>query len=103
MGSSLHFLLSVFFSKMLAVPHTHQLKKRNTQSAYAFMKRLVQTFGEPTVLTTDKALSLLCSLKKLKVNDFYKSTTHSTIKHFNNYIEQDHRHVKRRFARSSGF
>ncbi|KUH44538.1 hypothetical protein M2E15_4895 [Bacillus mycoides] len=67
------------------------------------MKRLVQTFGEPTVLTTDKALSLLCSLKKLKVNDFYKSTTHSTIKHFNNYIEQDHRYVKRRFAKSSGF
>ncbi len=59
------------------------------------MKRLVQTFGEPTVLTTDKALSLLCSLKKLKVNDFYKSTTHSTIKHFNNYIEQDHRHASR--------
>ncbi|WP_141531031.1 DDE-type integrase/transposase/recombinase, partial [Bacillus thuringiensis] len=24
-------------------------------------------------------------------------------KHFNNLIEQDHRHVKRRFARSSGF
>ncbi|MGE6594212.1 DDE-type integrase/transposase/recombinase, partial [Bacillus mycoides] len=25
------------------------------------------------------------------------------VKHFNNLIEQDHRHVKRRFARSSGF
>lgn len=87
---------------MLAVPHAHQLKKWNTQSVYSFMKRLVQTFGEPTVLTSDKALSLLCSLKKLKMNDFYKSTTHSTIKHFNNYIEQNYYHVKRRFAKSSG-
>ncbi|EOP72656.1 hypothetical protein KOW_01224 [Bacillus cereus VDM006] len=78
-------------------------KKRDTQAAYAFMKRLVQTFGEPTVLTTDKAPSLLCALKKLKMKGFNKNTTHSTIKHFNNYIEQDHRHVKHRFAKSSGF
>ncbi|MEW4072583.1 DDE-type integrase/transposase/recombinase, partial [Bacillus thuringiensis] len=28
---------------------------------------------------------------------------HCTIKHRNNLIEQDHRHVKRRFAKSSGF
>ncbi|HEK9103807.1 TPA: IS6 family transposase, partial [Bacillus pseudomycoides] len=26
-----------------------------------------------------------------------------TIKHFNNLIEQDHRHVKRRFVKSAGF
>jgi putative transposase len=30
-------------------------------------------------------------------------TTHCTVKHLNNLIEQDHRHVKRRFAKSSGF
>jgi len=41
-------------------------KKRDYQAAYAFMKRLVKTFGEPTVLTTDKAPVLLCALKKLK-------------------------------------
>ncbi|MET3297777.1 UNVERIFIED_ORG: transposase-like protein [Bacillus proteolyticus] len=67
------------------------------------MKRLVQTFGEPKVLTTDKDPSLLSALKKLKMKGFYKNTTHSTIKHFNHYIELDHCHVKRRFAKSSGF
>lgn len=40
-------------------------KKRDHQAAYAFMKRLVKTFGEPTVLTTDKATALLRALKKL--------------------------------------
>ncbi|MBY0598572.1 DDE-type integrase/transposase/recombinase, partial [Bacillus bingmayongensis] len=29
--------------------------------------------------------------------------THCTIKHLNNLIEQDHRHVKRRFSKSAGF
>ncbi|MBG9530918.1 transposase, partial [Bacillus thuringiensis] len=34
-------------------------KKRDHQAAYMFMKRLVKAFGEPTVLTTDKAPALL--------------------------------------------
>ncbi|WP_242321804.1 IS6 family transposase [Bacillus cereus group sp. BfR-BA-01354] len=78
-------------------------KKRDHQAAYAFMKRLVKMFGEPTVLTTDKAPALLCAFKKLKEQGFYKHTTHCTLKHLNNLIEQDHRHVKRRFAKSGGF
>lgn len=78
-------------------------KKRDHQAAYAFMKRLVKTFGEPTVLTTDKAPALLCAFKKLRKQGFYTHTTHCTIKHLNNLIEQDHRHVKRRFAKSAGF
>lgn len=41
-------------------------KKRNHQAAYAFMKRLVKTFGEQTVLTTDKAPALLCAFNKLR-------------------------------------
>ncbi|MDT3497471.1 IS6 family transposase, partial [Bacillus toyonensis] len=45
-------------------------KKRDHQAAYMFMKRLVKAFGEPTVLTTDKAPALLCALKKLKNNGF---------------------------------
>ncbi|WP_144509179.1 DDE-type integrase/transposase/recombinase, partial [Bacillus mycoides] len=56
-----------------------------------------------TVLTTDKAPALLCAFKKLKDQGFYKHTAHCTIKHLNNLIEQDHRHVKRRFAQSAGF
>ncbi|WP_229188591.1 IS6 family transposase [Bacillus cereus] len=78
-------------------------KKRDHQAAYAFMKRLVKHFGEPMVLTTDKAPALLCAFKKLKEQGFYKRTTHCTVKHLNNFIEQDHRHVKRRFAKSAGF
>ncbi|MGG0314247.1 IS6 family transposase [Bacillus mycoides] len=81
-----------------------QLRKtRDHQAAYAFMKRLVKAFGEPTVLTTDKAPALLCAFRKLKEQGFYKRTTHYTIKHLNNLIEQDHRHIKRRFAKSAGF
>ncbi|OUB38391.1 IS6 family transposase, partial [Bacillus thuringiensis serovar yunnanensis] len=81
-----------------------QLRKtRDHQAAYAFMKRLAKHFGEPSVLTTDKAPALLCAFKKLKNNGFYMRTKHCTVKHQNNLIEQDHRHVKRRFAKSAGF
>ena len=81
-----------------------QLRKtRDHQAAYMFMKRLVKAFGEPTVLTTDKAPALLCALKKLKKKGLYVRTKHCTVKHFNNRIEQDHRHVKRCFAKSAGF
>ena len=48
-----------------------QLRKtRDHQAAYAFMKRLVKAFGEPTVLTTDKAPALLCAFTKLKEQVF---------------------------------
>jgi len=67
------------------------------------MKRLARIFGEPTVLTTDKAPSLASAFKKLKEIGLYKNTFHRTIKYLNNIIEQDHRHVKRRFSRSLGF
>ncbi|WP_144569499.1 IS6 family transposase [Bacillus pseudomycoides] len=78
-------------------------KKRDHQAAYAFMKRLVKMFGEPTILTTDKAPALLCAFKKLREKGFCKHITHCTIKHLNNLIEQDHRHVKPRFSKSAGF
>ncbi|MFV1456837.1 IS6 family transposase [Bacillus mycoides] len=81
-----------------------QLRKtRNHHAAYAFMKRLVKHFGEPSVLTTDKAPALLCAFKKLQKDDYYTHTKHCTIKHRNNLIEQDHRHVKSRFVNSAGF
>ena len=68
-----------------------------------FMKRPIQAFGEPTILTTDKAPALLCVFKKLKHNGFYVLTKHCTVKHLNNLIEQDHGHIKRRFVKSAGF
>ncbi|RVU60180.1 IS6 family transposase, partial [Bacillus thuringiensis] len=81
-----------------------QLRKtRDHQAAYMFMKRLVKDFGEPTILITDKDPALLCALKKLKNNGFYVHTKHCTVKHLNNHIEQDHRHIKRRFSKSAGF
>ncbi|WP_129111169.1 IS6 family transposase, partial [Bacillus toyonensis] len=81
-----------------------QLRKtRNHQAAYSFMKRLVKQFGEPSVLTTDKAPALLCAFKKLQKDDYYTHTKHCTVKHLNNLIEQDHRHIKRRFVKSAGF
>ncbi|OUB13739.1 IS6 family transposase [Bacillus thuringiensis serovar yunnanensis] len=81
-----------------------QLRKtRDHQAAYMFMKRLVKAFEEPAVLTTDKASALLCAFKKLRHNGFYVDTKHCTVKHLNNRIEQDHRHIKRRFAKSAGF
>ncbi|WP_141543937.1 IS6 family transposase, partial [Bacillus toyonensis] len=81
-----------------------QLRKtRDHQAAYMFMKRLVQAFGEPTVLTTDKAPALLCAFKKLKKNGLYARAKHCTVKHFNNRIEQVYRHVKRCFVKSAGF
>ncbi|PEM35838.1 DDE-type integrase/transposase/recombinase, partial [Bacillus toyonensis] len=73
------------------------------QAPYMFMKRLVKAFGDPTVLTTDKDPALLCALKKLKHNGFYVHTKHCTVTHFDNLIEQDHRHIKRRLAKSAGF
>ncbi|HDR6319117.1 TPA: IS6 family transposase, partial [Bacillus thuringiensis] len=81
-----------------------QLRKtQNHQATYMFTKRLVKAFGEPAVLTTDKAPALLCAFKKLQHNGFYVHTKHCTIKHLNNLFEQDHRHIKRRFVTSSGF
>ncbi|MEK4614210.1 IS6 family transposase [Bacillus sp. FSL K6-0067] len=78
-------------------------KKQNHQAAYMFMKRLVKAFGEPTIFTIDKAPVLLFALTKLKHNGLYVHTKHGTVKHFNNFIEQDHRHIKRRFVKSAGF
>ncbi|PET34092.1 DDE-type integrase/transposase/recombinase, partial [Bacillus cereus] len=57
----------------------------------------------PAVLTTDKAPALLCAFEKLGNNGLYVRTKHYTVEHQNNLIEQDHRHVKRRFAKSAGF
>lgn len=71
-------------------------KKRDTQAAYAFFKRLRKQFGEPKVLVTDKAPSIKAAFKKLQKNDLYRKTEHRTVKYLNNLIEQDHRPIKRR-------
>lgn len=92
----------LFISRIDSHGHTldfHLRKTRDHQAAYAFMKRLIKHFREPSVLTTDKTSALLCAFKKLQKDDFYTHTKHYTIKHHNNLIEQDHR----RFVNSTGF
>ncbi len=71
-------------------------KKRDTQAAYASLKRLVKQFDEPRVLVTDKAPSIASAFKKLQAHGFYQRTEHRTVKYLNNLIEQDHRPIKRR-------
>ena len=71
-------------------------KKRDTQAAYAFLKRLEKQFGEPKVLVTDKAPSISSAFKKLQKSGLYTKTEHRTVKYLNNLIEQDHRPIKRR-------
>ena len=41
-------------------------KKRDTQTAYAFLERLVKQFDEPKVVVTDKAPSITRAFKKLR-------------------------------------
>ena len=44
-------------------------KKRDTQAAYAFLKRLNKQFGEPKVLVTDKAPPIGSAVKNLQKTD----------------------------------
>ena len=71
-------------------------KKRDTQAAYAFLKRLHKQFGQPRVIVTDKAPSIGSAFRKLQRNGLYTKTEHRTVKYLNNLIEQDHRPIKRR-------
>ncbi|MGK5128371.1 IS6-like element ISS1N family transposase, partial [Acinetobacter baumannii] len=70
--------------------------KRDTQAAYAFLKRLHKQFGEPKAIVTDKAPSLGSAFRKLQSVGLYTKTEHRTVKYLNNLIEQDHRPIKRR-------
>ncbi len=65
-------------------------KKRDTQAAYAFLKRLHKQFGEPKAIVTDKAHSLGSAFRKLQSVGLYTKTEHRTVKYLNNLIEQDH-------------
>ena len=46
-------------------------KKRDTQAAYAFLKRLHKQFGEPRAIVTDKAPSLGSAFRKLQSVGLY--------------------------------
>ncbi len=71
-------------------------KNRDKKATYAFFKRLLNQFGEPRVLVTDKAPSLSSVFNQLKSEGKFINTTHRTSKYLNNIIEQDHRSIKKR-------
>ena len=71
-------------------------KKRDTQAAYALLKRLHKQVAEPKAIVTDEAPSLGSAFRKLQSVGLYTKTEHRTVKYLNNLIEQDHRPIKRR-------
>lgn len=78
-------------------------KKRDLKSAYKFIRNLLLSNKVPRKIVTDKAASIISAIKKLKTFKKYKDIEHKTIKFLNNVIEQDHRHIKRKLPKSSGF
>ena len=70
-------------------------KKRDTQAAYAFLKRLHKQFGESKAIVTDKAPSLGSAFRKLQSVGLYTRTDRRTVRYLNNLIEQDHQPIKR--------
>lgn len=79
-------------------------KKRNHKSAMAFLSKLIKQYGEPRALVSDKNPAIICAVKKLrKKKKLLKKTDYRKVKYLNTIIEQDHRQVKKRFPKSSGF
>ena len=74
-------------------------KKRDSHSAYAFIKRLIKQFGTPQMIITDQApLTKIAMAKIMKVFKL-SPNCNCTSKYLNNLIEQDHRHIKLRKTR----
>lgn len=71
-------------------------QKRDSQSPYAFFKRLIKQFSEPRAIVTDKVPSISCAFNSLKLVDYFATTFHRTSKYLNNIIEQDHQPIKKR-------
>lgn len=46
-------------------------KKRDTQAAYAFLKRLQKQFGQPRGIATDKATSISSAFTKLQHKELF--------------------------------
>ena len=54
-------------------------KNRETQAAYAFLKRIVKQIDEPTVLVTDKDPYINSAFKKLQENALYQDPDTRTL------------------------
>ncbi len=75
-------------------------KARSSSCLYVYAKVCCenQRFSQQTRLQPYVVRS-----KKLKHNGVYLHMKYCTVKHLNNLIEQDHRHIKRPFVKSVGF
>jgi len=74
-------------------------KKRDHQSAYAFIKRLVKQFGRLQIVITDQAPSTKVAMTKVIKEFKLNPKCHCASKYLNNIIEQNHRHIKVRKTR----
>lgn len=75
-------------------------KYRDTNAAYAFIKRLIRRYGEQRSLVTDKSI---VAVNKLKNEGFLKSVDYRLSEYLKNEIEQDHHQIKKHFSKSLGF
>jgi putative transposase len=78
-------------------------KKRDFNSAYHFLKRLLKTYGLPHRLVTDQYGATLKAIKKLTREGCLHKGVHQCSKYRNNLIEQDHRFIKRQQVRSASY
>lgn len=78
-------------------------KKRDFNSAYHFLKRLLKTYGLPHRLVTDQYGATLKAIKKLTREGYLHKGVHQCSKYRNNLIEQDHRFIKRQQVRSASY
>lgn len=75
----------------------YMIKHRNASLAYVFTKRLIQRYGEPRALITDKYATAIVSVNKIKTEGFLKSVDYRLSKYLNNRIKQDYRQIKNAF------
>ena len=78
-------------------------KKRDFNSAYRFLERLLKTYGLPHRLVTDQYGATLKAIKKLTREGCLHKGVHQCSKYRNNLIEQDHRFIKRQQVRSASY
>lgn len=78
-------------------------KRRDYQSAYHFLKRLLTTYGRPNCPVTDQYGGTLKVIKQVIKEGLLKRKNHQCSKYRNNLIEQDHRSIKRVLVKSAGF
>src|SRR5699024_11985062 len=67
--------------------------------SYEYIKRLNKKFSKHQMIITDQATSTKVAMAKIIKVFKLKPNCHCTSKYLNNFIEQDHRHIKVRKTR----